>query len=648
MPGKAAVFDILVGERTPAVDHALVTALQEADPPTAQMIVDALLVRNHRVGLYGLVAAFQEFDESIRQHVLGHMNELFGVLRGASQSRVKQVRLNALELIRRGCAYRAAYLVDAALHDRSAQVREAAAETLYTLADQLLRTSPVADLDIDDLDPDEMRSRMAQLESYAEDRRQVVGAIESGLASFGLHLHPSVVEAAMWFVDDLGVKFWAVVSAPGSRAARVAISIISGSKNPRLVPFSIMALNYVEFRPHVAKVLGTCTDAAFLAEWLRQSWRVVQSRTARGLAALRQLTCIRNRAAALMQLPADAQRHIPRCISAAGICKETKLDALKELLRRGHRRARRAAAWALIPRTDERATSQLRALARGDCPELARIAQYELARRRPLEYPPCELISMPDAGSHGESVWGGAEAPATFDKYWATFDQLSEEEGRYFGERILAQDSSAQGILGRRLTESEPADRVRALRIITVLGVAAAFADQLYQMSHDNHPEIRSTAVKALGQLENGATRRILRGALADDDPRVQANAVEAVECSGSKFATSELLSKLASPDNRVRANAVKALLKLGVRQAAETLLVMLEDPSRAQRISALWLIDNMGLFTLAARIVKIAESDDDEQVRERAKTLADRLPERQPTPGPTRNANPEVAPSLP
>ena len=62
------------------------------------------------------------------------------------------------------------------------------------------------------------------------------------------------------------------------------------------------------------------------------------------------------------------------------------------------------------------------------------------------------------------------------------------------------------------------------------------------------------------------------------------------------------------------------------MREAAVTLLRMLDDPNRAQRISALWLIDHMGLFTLASQVMRLAEADQDATVRSRAKNLTSHI----------------------
>jgi HEAT repeat protein len=213
----------------------------------------------------------------------------------------------------------------------------------------------------------------------------------------------------------------------------------------------------------------------------------------------------------------------------------------------------------------------------------------------------------------------------TLERYWNEFDALDEQERLRLGSQVMARTHRAWAVLNRHLSHAEPASRVRALRIVSTLGLGSSFSDQLYTLSFDPHPEVRSAAVMALGQVPGSASKRILQQAMVDPDSRVQANAVEAAD-DGGHAATQSLLPRLASSDNRVRANAVKALLKLGVREAAETLLHMLQHPDPRHRASALWLVEKMGLTVLTHRLVQMAAGDQDPQLRTRAGALRDRF----------------------
>lgn len=627
MPVRPNILEILKNEGAPAADYALLTALHEVGATTAQAIVDLLLLRKQKAGLRGLIELFHDFDEPICRTIVENVDELFPALRLASQSKDDRVRLNVLEIIRRGYVYRAAYLADTALHDRSGAIREAAADTLYTLADQLLKTSPIPDPHQDTLAPEQAQSLTVDLEDYMEDRRQVVGAIEGGLASYGIHLQPKVVEAAMWFVDELEQKFWAVVGVPGSRAAHAAINVIAGVKSPRLVPFCITGLHYSTFRTPLAKALGVCTDMGFIEEWIRQSWRLGEPKISRAMAGIKELAVLKHRATELTQLSPALVRHLPRWIMATGLPEQTKLNFIKDLYRRGDEQMHRTTVLSMLPCSGERVVSLLRAISRDSDERTAAVARFELALRCPLEYPPSDLLEPPKAAeAQPGHVWGRPGSDLTFEKYWQIYDTETDEQRREIGLRVFDGDASAVRLLARQMNASEAGDRLKALRMATLLGLGETFIEHIYRLSHDSSPEVRSAAVTALGKLPSPVSRRLLKRALQDTDARVQANAVEAVGQAGGEEVTEDLLPKLTSPDNRVRANAVKALLKLGVREAAVTLLRMLDDPNRAQRISALWLIEHMGLFTLASRVMKLADADQDTLVRSRAKNLTGQI----------------------
>lgn len=627
MGERPNILEILKNESGPAADYALLTALREVGAATAQAIVDLLLLRKQKAGLCGLIELFHELDEPICRTIVEHVDELFPALRLAAQSKDDQVRLNVLEIISRGYAYRAAYLVDTAMHDRVARVREAAADTLYALADQLLKTSPIPDLHHDKLDPARARGLNVDLEDYMEDRRQVIGAIEGSLASYNIHLQPKVIETAMWFVDELDQKFWSIVGVPGSRAAHAAISVIVGVKSPRLVPFCITGLHYSTFRAPLSKVLGLCTDMAFIEEWIRQSWRLGEPKIHRAMASIKELAVLKRKAVELMQLPPALMRHLPRWIMATGLPEQVKLDFLKNLYRRGDEQMRRSTVKSMLPCAGERVISLLKAISRDNDERTAAVARFELAHRFPLEYPPSDLLEPPKAAAAPSSqVWGRPGSDLTFEKYWDIYDTEPDPQRREIGLRVFDGDASAVRLLARQMNAAEPSDRLKALRIATLLGLGEKFVQQIYRLSHDPNPEVRSAAVSALGRLPGPVSQHLLRTALQDSDARVQANAVEAIEHKGGEQITEDLLPKLASPDNRVRANAVKALLKLGVREAAITLLRMLDDPNRAQRISALWLIENMGLFILASRVMKLAQADQDNLVRSRARKLTGQI----------------------
>ena len=624
MSCRQAIFSVLKGADTAAADHALAAALICVDGPTARMAVETLLARRTREGLKALVACWHRLDPALCELALTYAGPIFGVLRDAFASTDEQTRVNVVRIISKAKFYRAAYLLDSAARDRAPAVRDAAAGVLHQLAEALNEPPPTRVIEPDmEVTPDELRGYMVELESRQEDRRQLAAAVEGALASFDLHQHVGVVLAAMWLVDDLGPRLWKAILVPGSRLTRAAQGVLARDNDPRIIPFMVQALGYSEFRPAVTHALASCSDQTFLEAWFRESWRLAQHKTAKVLGAVRDLGCTRNQLLDVICLPDEAQKQFPRCILATGLADEIKVEVIKEMHRRGQPAARRAALWALVGVQDQHATSVLRSIAAEADAEHAVIARRELARRRPADYPLDTILqqqsqSAPAAAEEAERM--------TSVVYWLSFDRMSELDKIRQGKELLTSGRMPREAVCGWLGSMEPSDRVRALRIVSLLGMTPDYEEHLYRLCRDAHAEVRSAAVAALGKLPTATTRRLLQNTLYDPDPRVQANTVEALDQLGAESVKGELVLKLTSPDNRTRANAVKALLKLGVRTAASTLLLMLQNENRAHRASALWLVEQMHLLPLASRIMEMAETENDTQIRERAKALARRM----------------------
>lgn len=622
---RSLVLELLRNAKVSAADQALGVALARMEPAGARPVVETLLARQTREGLKSLIVGWHALDEPLREMVLARSNQVLTTLREAFSSTEEQTRINVVEVIRQARLYKAAYLLDSAMHDRSYSVRSAAAAVLCDLSAKLLDAAPVWPGSGDvPLDEQTIRRHMADLERHKQDRRHLAAALDVALTSYELHRQPGVVEAAMWFVDEMDGRLWKILLAPGNRLTRLVQGVLERGRDPRLVPFMFQALGYSEFRPVVTHLLASCTDPEFLEAFFQQSWRLAEPRAGRALAAVRELACVCDQLTEILKLSEDAQRHFSRCVMASGLGETVKFEVLKEMHRRGSPPGRRAALWAIADIKDNRCTTFLRSVAAQREPGYAWIARCELARRRPRDYSPGKLLPE---GSGGLSAMDTAEAAEmTASTYWLSFDRLNEAERFRLGKQLLADGRMTPETVGEWLTNSQGADCVRALRLVALLDLAGPLQEHLYRLCHDPCPEVRSAAVTALGQVPTATSRRVLHNSLYDPDARVQANTVEALAKIGGASVAAELIPKLTSPDNRTRANAVQALLKVGVREAAETLLLMLQDENRAHRASALWLVDQMNLLPLAARVIRMAEADQDDQVRGRARSLAARI----------------------
>lgn len=172
------------------------------------------------------------------------------------------------------------------------------------------------------------------------------------------------------------------------------------------------------------------------------------------------------------------------------------------------------------------------------------------------------------------------------------------------------------------LRDGEPEIRRTAVEALGKIGDPSTL-DGVIPLMADSSPMVRSAAVKALGQLGAGAMREVvprLLGALRDTDERVLRAAVEAI---GDLDPPGEFLhglsELLASPDVRVRRAAVLAIGKLEALVWGAELERALQDPDENVRQGAVAALGYAGLPDALPWIQERALHDPDADVRAEA-----------------------------
>jgi len=623
MPLKA-VFDALIRTRNLAADDALAAAMAEAEPEAIDAIMRAALERNQPAGLAGLVAWYHRMSKEQQQVVHGCVDRLCGVMRDCCSMDEVQARLNVVTIVSESRRYRLAYLLSSLLRDRSPRVRKAAATALQSLVDRFLTEMTAFNRDWGEEPPDAdcLHRKQAALQEKLLDRCQLADAVGAALESFDKHLHPPVVETAMWLVDELGERFWSILRLAGGHARRAALDIIQGTLTPRLVPFIIEGLAYDEFRPTIVRALSGNLPEATITEWIRQSWRLRAEPLSRSLRLVKQWPRLTESFTCAEKWVPEDQCGAVRLLAHTHLPAETKVGLLRKLLLRGSPEGRRAATWGLCETRCAASSMVLRAVVEGSDPQLAAIARRELKRRARLE------ASEPPKGLLSEDNPFVVE----MERYWSEFESLSPGEQADRGLAVLSRPEAVHAFARTKLCGQSVTAKIKALRILAVTGCGPAVEQTVYTLAHDTDPVVRSAAMTVLGQIRTPASELLLRSALRDPDSRVQANAIESLNLIASAATEPLVHEKLQDENNRTRANAVKALLKLRVREAAESLCAMLRSPDVEQRRSGLWVVGQLRLTPLIHRIAELAQSDPDPQIRRRAREVLDGLG---PEPGP-------------
>ncbi len=183
----------------------------------------------------------------------------------------------------------------------------------------------------------------------------------------------------------------------------------------------------------------------------------------------------------------------------------------------------------------------------------------------------------------------------SFARYLDRFDGMDAKAREIAAKALAKIDSQMLDRLAEEIGALDPSRRLKALRIVDVLGAGKELREPLLDLLDDPDRRVRATAVRIVELAGSVEGVQVLLAALADPDRRVRANAIEAFEELDDPRYTQMLLPFLRDRDNRVRANAGKALWNLGSPEGRDTLVEMLAERDEAARMSAVWAIGELG-----------------------------------------------------
>jgi HEAT repeat protein len=153
----------------------------------------------------------------------------------------------------------------------------------------------------------------------------------------------------------------------------------------------------------------------------------------------------------------------------------------------------------------------------------------------------------------------------------------------------------------------------------TISWVLGRLGDQratshLVEALKDQAPELRTAAVRSLGELgEEQAVQPLIAAMLEDEDSRVRLSAAYSLGLLGDKAAVEPLLAKLGDPseDPKVRGMAAEALADLRDQRAVEPLIAALRDASVDVRYWAAFALGELGADGALPDLERLATTDE-------------------------------------
>jgi|GEM_PF-1009591 len=610
------IYKRLRSEHDPGVDMALAWALPTADPQAARVIALMLLERANPEGCVGLIQFFHRLPPDVQTLVVAKAPELYRPIREASSGPDVQAMGNAIEIIARSRRPRLAYLATERLIHGPMPLRSAAGACLLYMArwiatDTRLDTEPKVD---------------------AETATFLLKAVDSAVGAYGAHYQQSVLLAmATLFprpmpgcMRNFGDWHHPVIEPmrrllerPAEPAVRRLLLVLG--RLPTLMNASLAGIQ-------------ASVQANKLGEVLESAHMLLIQTMQRNILRLSDPDRFWPAPQQIQQMPSHQSRQLGRWVMALPLEPSERVVRLSMLNRSEDPATRLAALRQLLviardPQADIwGAHAAICGFTSDSDPNIARIALRHLIRSKWKDLAQLLLKLVNTGQPEIQKLATHYLSTVGFDRLWNAWPRLGPQQQLAAGKALIKIDPQFHKHVGEKLSYLDRPTQLRALSIITALNQGHAFEQALIALSKCDDEVVVSAAVRALGTTPTTQSIQALQTSLDHGDSRVRANAVEALQQTQSTEHIEKLIEMAEEDEPRPRASAINALLDLRAGEAMSSLVAMLAHPTPAHRTSALWLVDHLGLITLARQVAEMSLDDRDNHVRHQAREVVQRL----------------------
>ncbi len=609
-------YRYLAGLDDGAVDEALAVGTRELDGPYLRFAVEVLLQRAKPEGLPAVVDCYHRLGEDLKARVLEAVGDIAPVLRTSIRSYDLQTRLNSLEIASRIGSEGLAYLFDLGLMDANPKVRELAAAMTRQMAERLLAEHPLLRVEGPASRDEPAPGEADPLVRLAQRRQYLFEALLAGAQRYEVHLRAEVVEACMWFEPYLGPRLWALIEPSRSKLPRLLSDLLISSDQAPAAYFLLQAISVPEMRAYAVRVISERRDP----KWFRAILRGVQlwhpwGRVRKSWNHIKDINYLYTQGeAGWKELGKEAASAI--LIVASNLNVERKAGLLGSLLNHASEGSCRRQILLEACRNKEWGALLLQSiLNQSNDPAEVRMAAYGLLESN-SETLAGDLAKRLGEGDAAVSGLVGMAADLAFWRLWTSFDAMHEENRVAALAGIRGFADHLKNYLRVNLASTSTSNRVRAARMVGLLGLVDALWKDMWLAARDPSSRVRSAVVRFLGRSSRPELQQHLRLVIEDNDGRVQANAIEAIDEAGWPDRLNLILPKLHSQNNRVRGSAAKVLARAGDVEAKRVLTEMLEDSRAEYRLAAIWAIKQIGGTSWLDRLADLAEHDPSSAVR--------------------------------
>lgn len=515
MTGLQTTIETLQRTASIAAEEILVAALDSPRTNLRDAAFQVILHKKLPEGLREIVRRWRKLDEDSRKSLADNAATMQGSLREIIVGKNDQWKANAFAIALHCHAFRLIPDIVRTLETPEYQQKEAAARVLIRLCEQFT----------DDFDS----GKIQQDQSGKHLQNQIARALEDSIKRFSQHKRQEVLESFLMVAESSNATLRSLLEE--SREPNIAAAAkLLVKTNFASVPDKTLLkfLGEADIPASVGKIWQSRTDIRFVRKFAAVATASPNPITKKNISRLEHIEWLEGNLEYIRDFTTEEQAAIARIAEISGADRQVALRAIRAVIELGHSEARRIAVECLNDFRQEEANALIIQLMQDQDP----IVQAQAIRQLRSRHIPGSLVHLLQAiESPHEIVLRAAQESLTeynVESYLANFDMMDEEAKRSNARIVRKVDRNLKARLAKELQDNARTRKMRALKVIDYMEVAAELQEQLLELIVDKDQFLRSETVTVLGKCDTIEARELLNQALMDKSQIVR----EAAEAS--------------------------------------------------------------------------------------------------------------------
>ena len=501
MSQKQKIHNFLVRSKNPDADKALLLALKRAEEPYATALLETILDRKKSDSGLELIKNYPNYPDPWKDILTDRIENLHSSLQLAADSRQAQDRFTALSMIKQAGYGRLLDLVVRLLRDKNPRVATCAAESLAALgrdysSRMFYRATEFITTSLPQRDhPDE------------RDRWIFLTALDSALRNFLLHRSPQAVYAAMCTIPATNKQFWQNRLESFHPIGKIVRHHLIHSNDPETTNFFLSAFGCDELRIPASQALSNRLHIGFITDLIRNFTQCPDKNIRRGLGLVRQARWLDPKVFPPQNMDEPTQLAAINFVMALGAPVETKGNYLAAISTNGYETAALEAVKTLSRFPENTAAKMLRKSVNSIHETVAVSALSYLCHLEKQNLEPFLARQLNSSHPRARALARSYLKDYLLKQCQQNFDKLNIQGQSAAGRALLKIDPSFQQRWRKLSADTDPAQRLRAIKMTRQLNWVNVTLTRLLEMTNDIDKAVASCAIAALGQAGTPASR---------------------------------------------------------------------------------------------------------------------------------------------